>query len=112
MDFAHGEPVSVLTAVSTPTGRYGEDLTVWEETETWPRCAIAPRPGLETAEPGRQGVIVGHTVYGPPGAHVGPHDRLRFRGDDHDIVGEPGVYVHPFSGWEPGIEVATVRVTG
>lgn len=111
MYFAHGEPVTVWTATTT-TDRYGNEVNDWVVGPTYDRCSVAPRASTELTDGGRQGVIIGLSVYLPPDAVVGPHDRLEVRGDMFEIDGEPGEWRSPFTGWNPGIEVALKRVTG
>ncbi len=111
--YAHGETVVRLRGAVT-TDRYGGEVWDWTaptEVEI-PGCGIAPRQSDEANERGRQGVIVGLTVYAPAGTDVSSSDRLRIRGDDHEVVGEIGVWHSPFTGWEPGVVINTTRVTG
>lgn len=76
------------------------------------KCAVAPRLQGDVTEGGRQGVIVGTTVYFPSGADVLATDRLEVRGEVHTIEGDPGRWVSPFTADEWGVEVATRRVEG
>jgi hypothetical protein len=61
---------------------------------------------------GRQGVIIGMTVYFPARTDVRATDRLEVRGEEHTIDGDPGRWINPFDGVDRGVEVATRRVEG
>lgn len=108
----NGEPVVVYRTTVT-TDRYGNDTPgPYTAVATYEGCAIAPRRSSEETTAGRQGVIVGLTVYLSSDAAVGPHDRLEVRGDMFEVDGEVGVWRSPFTGWAPGVEVNVRRVEG
>lgn len=114
MDFAHGETVTILRAGST-TDRYSNTVTDWTTpTETViSGCAFAPRTTEEDRGNYRQAVIVGLTMYAPPGSDITAADRVRRANDDvFEIEGMPGEWVSPFTGWQAGIEVALRKVEG
>lgn len=81
-------------------------------------CAIAPRSGdgsgsrREDLTRGEV-VIVGLTVYAPFRADIRSTDQIRITdpawAGTYDVVGEPGRWQSPFSGAQPGLEVALVR---
>jgi hypothetical protein len=55
-------------------------------------------------------VIIGLTALIPTGEPVpGAHDVVVYRGEDYEVDGEPGYWVH-FDGQEAGVEVALKRV--
>ncbi|MGW9637439.1 hypothetical protein [Nocardiopsis alba] len=74
-------------------------------------CAIWPRTSSEQ-EQARSQVIVGLTVFIPPGVDVPAADRARVRGVVYEVDGEPGFYRSPLTGHASGTEVALKRVTG
>ena len=111
MIFPYGETAVILRAPLVDAG-YGNQERDWDNatpTES-PGWAFAPRPGDETTTSDSPSVIVGLTGYGPPGADVLPTDRLEVRGDVYEVEGEVGEWRSPFTGWEPGVEVALRRV--
>lgn len=115
MDFPHGETVVVLTGAAVDDPYSGESTVIdWSEpTEVEVRgCAVAPRTSSEPTQDARTAVITGMTVYLPPGTVITPQSRLRVRGELHEVDGEAGVWISPFTGWTPGVEVATKRVAG
>lgn len=99
---------------TTVENRYGDDQWDWTDPAelTITGCAVAPRDSTEDHNEGRQAVLIGFTVYAPAGTVVLPSDRLRIRGDDFEVDGEPGAWISPFSDVEEGVEIGTRRVTG
>lgn len=105
MDFAYGETVTIIRAPGVD--QYGDPIPGDPMRIDIPGCAIAPRPLGETSERGRQGVIVGYTIYLPAGSPAILHtDQIEVRGAVREIDGEPAEWVSPFTGWTPGVEVA------
>jgi len=107
----YGETAVVVRAPLADDG-YGNRARDWDaatrtQSHGW---GFAPRRGDENAPDGGPGVIVGLTGYGPPDADVLPTDRVEVRGQVYEVVGEVGVWRSPFTGWEPGVEVALRRV--
>ena len=111
MSFAFGETVTVVPGTigfdnsgdPIPDTRIEHDIA---------GCGVAPRYSTEPTERGRQGVIVGLTVYAPTGSDVLSSDSLRVRGDLFVVDGHPAEWRSPFSGWAPGVEVAIRRAVG
>jgi hypothetical protein len=110
--FTFGRPVTVLR--DTPGGfdPYGDPVTSTTIRTLIEACAIAPRYSTEPTERGRQGVIVGLSVYAPAGSDITSTDRLEIDGITYVIDGEPAEWVNPFTGSWPGLEVAVRRATG
>ena len=109
--FAHGETVTVLPGPPT-TDAYGEPIPSTRTGGDITGCAIAPRMSTEPTERGRQGVIVGLTVYAPAGSDILSTDSLMVRGHSYLVEGEPAEWVSPYTGWTPGLEVAIRRAVG
>jgi hypothetical protein len=107
-----GETVTILRAGVPTQDRYGNDVPGSDLRVDVDDCAVAPRLAGDATEGGRQGVIVGMTVYFPPATDVTATDRLEVRGETHTIEGDPGRWVSPHNGREYGVEVATRRVEG
>jgi hypothetical protein len=109
--FAYGETAVIVRAplVDGPYGNQGRDWDAASRTDS-PGWGFAPRGGDEQQDPGVPAVIVGLTGYGPPSADVLPTDRMEIRGEVYEVVGEVGEWRSPFTGWEPGVEVALRRV--
>jgi hypothetical protein len=95
------------------TDRYGDPIE-GEGRIPLKGCIVAPRkhPLGETGERGRQGVIVGLSLYAPAGVVIRHTDRVEHNGVLYEVEGEPGVWENPFTGSRPGTEVALRRATG
>lgn len=61
----------------------------------------------------RDTVIVGFTVYAPPGTSVLTTDQFRIRSQVCEVTGEPGNWGrNPFTGLQGPVQFAADRVTG
>jgi hypothetical protein len=109
--FAHGETVTVLPGAVT-YDQYGDPVAPTRTGSNITGCAIAPRYSTESTERGRQGVIVGLTIYAPAGSDILSTDSLMVRGHPYVVEGEPADWVNPYTGWAPGLEVAIRRAVG
>jgi hypothetical protein len=109
--FAYGE-TAVIVRAALVDASYGNQSRDWDSAThiSSPGWGFAPRPGDERSADDAPVVIVGLTGYGPPDADVLPTDRMEVRGEMYDVVGDVGVWRSPFTGWEPGVEVALRRV--
>lgn len=109
--FGLGEPVTFVEEI--PGGRDEMGLpTPGTVVETVVEgCAIWPRTSSEQDQ-ARSQVIVGLTVFIPPGVDVPATDKARVRGVLYEVDGEPGLYRSPLTGHASGTEVALRRVTG
>jgi hypothetical protein len=107
-----GETITRLRATLEDDRYGGQDKNWTDPAESTIRgCAIAPR--LEGEEgTGREGVVIGWTVYAPADADILPTDRLRIRSVDHEVDGQPGEWWSPFTGSPKGLEIRTRRVDG
>lgn len=108
-----GEPVKRLRAPTTED-RYGGAVPDWDNAteKVLTGFAVAPRHEAEEHDNGRQGVIVGYTLYGPAGTDILPTDRLVIRGDTHEVDGEIGVWTSPWTNVTAGVEIHAGRVDG
>lgn len=78
---------------------------------------VAPRVGrsdYSTEDDARgETIIVGLTIYAPFDADIKATDQVRIDepawAGTYDVVGEPGRWQSPFSGWRAGMEVALTR---
>jgi len=124
MRFPHGETVTIVRESPGGTDAYGDPTTSTSARTDIPLCGVAPRMSSEPTERGRQGVIVGWSVYLPAGVDVRSTDQMELPGVTMlnaegevvpapcDIEGIPADWVNPFTGWTPGAEVAVRRAAG
>jgi hypothetical protein len=106
-----GETVTILRpGTSTTTDVYGNPVPGADTRTDVTGCLVAPRLQGDATEAGRQGVIIGTTVYFPTGTEVRATDRLEVRGEVHLIEGDPGWWNGALGGWDT--ECATRRVEG
>jgi len=85
-------------------------------------CVVTPRQESPqvggSQQQGRDTVIVGVTVYAPPGADIRTTDQIRplggpYVGQLFEVTGEPGDWGRsPFTGMNGPVQVAADRVTG
>ena len=110
--FTHGETVTIVRATPGGTDAYGDPIPGTVTRIDVPGCAVAPRLSTEPTERGRQGVIVGLTIYPPADSGFRFTDQVEVRGVLFDIEGEVAEWVNPFTGWTPGAEVALRKAVG
>ena len=124
MPYPFGERVRIVRTGSSPgRGPRGQPLPGPDESFDLEGCAVTPR--AETPQVGgdqqqaRDTVVIGWTVYVPPGQPQ--HARLPLRTTDKamvrgvlcDITGEPGDWGRSvFTGTRGPIQFAADRVTG
>ena len=109
--FANSETVTVLPGPTT-FDAYGDPIASTRVGGDIAGCAVAPRYSTEPTVRGRQGVIVGLSIYAPAGSDILSTDSLRVRGDIYVVEGDPAEWVSPYTGWAPGMEVAVKRAVG
>lgn len=111
--FAAGETVvRVRPGESTSVDGYGNPVPGVDVETPLPGWAVADGATSEFNQPGRTAVLADLVLYGPPGADVLPADRLRVRGKEYSVNGEPFEWRSPFTGWTPGVVVLLSKVTG
>lgn len=106
--------MTIVRVRATPGGtdQYGDPLPSTEDREPLPGAFTAPRESSDIEDRGREGVIVGLTLYAPHGSDVLHTDQIEVDGVLYDVDGEVGSWEHPMSGWKPGITAALSRATG
>lgn len=112
MNFPHGVTVTVQRATQD---RFGD--RTYADHHDVAGCAVSPRSGdgrSASSEAGenRTTVIVGLTLYCPPDADILATDRVVLPDGAYQVIGQPGRWASPFTGWAPGTEVALERVVG
>ena len=94
---------------ATKTGRYsGEPEVDWTQPPTETEIEdvlVAPGATDEVLQIDREAVSIAYTLYAPPGTVVDRHERVRVRGEDFDVQGEP-------QAWTRGVVIAVTRKEG
>lgn len=70
----------------------------------------APRTSSDV--PGREGIVVGKTLFAPPGADIDARDVIEVDGVPYEIDGEIGDWRNPHGSGADGITVALKRGQG
>lgn len=126
MTFAFGTTITILR--DTPGGfdEYGDPITSSTSRTDIAGCAIAPRYSNEPDTLGRNGVIVGLTIFAPYGSDILFTDRIEINGGGtvagapvtpltakvYLIEGSPENWLNPFTGSTPGMEISVKRAVG
>ena len=110
-----GETVVVLTGTPKMDPYSGEQTgTDWTNPSESPvgNVLCEPRPSGEPVQAARNAVTSGWTLYfqGEPTTPPTAQDRIRVRGIDYQVMGEPSDW--RLGSWRPGIVVQVERVTG
>ncbi len=119
MGWPNGETVVRLRA-GTATDPYSTetvqdwsapDQLVHEGTGVAP-TTIGATLSRNDVEEARQSITDGFTLYLDFGFDITALDRVLVRGGIYRVVGDPGDWRSPLTGWEPGTVVVVERVTG
>ncbi len=104
-----GEETVVRVRTTDPgTDQYGDPLPATEDRLDIPGCLVAPALSRESTDRGRAGVVVGWTIYAPPGTDVVFTDQLEVRGLLCTVEGEVG----DWQGSPGGVVISAQRATG
>lgn len=90
-----GEELIVLTAGVTVDAYSGQPSPDWSHPTERTVLTLAPpepRPSEEPVEDARNSVVSGWTLYVPRGSQIRPYERVRVRGIDYPVQGEPAVW--------------------
>ncbi|MFC9432687.1 hypothetical protein [Nocardia sp. NPDC057030] len=115
MIFPHGQTVTVIrpaakTSTGDPSGPPSAPHTI-------AGCAIgrgsrlSAGSGTDSETDHRDATVTDVDLFCPPGADIRAGDRVLLPGDDtvYLVVGQPGRWHSPYTGWEPGVDV---KLTG
>ena len=109
-----GEPARLHRKIVT--GYDTANRPVWDfEAQTLPNCVFAPSGGsganLEPLEAGHATVIQPAKAYFMQAVEITPGDRLEIRNQVFEVIGEPEVWLSPFTGDHTATVVNLQRVT-
>lgn len=113
--FDHGETITRIRPVPVLDPYSGEVTgSTWTNAPEFPieGVAVEPRPSSETPEVDRNSVTSGYTLYLPPDTDITSADRVRVRGVEYEVEGDPGDWHNPFTGDNPGIVIQAFTKTG
>lgn len=91
---------------------YGDPVSSTETRVLLEGAGVAPRSSEDITDQGRQGVIVGLSLYLPFGTDFLHTDQAEVDGVVYDVEGEPGSWKSPLTSWEAGMEIALRRAVG
>lgn len=80
--------------------------------ETLTGCFVAPRTSSDVDAPGRNGAVIGLSLYGPLDTDLVRTDQVQVDGITYQIIGDVGLWANPLTGWEAGFEAALERGEG
>lgn len=106
--------MTIVRVRETPGGfdEYGDPVEGTTSRLTLTDAFTAPRSSEDNNDRGRQGVIVGLSLYAPYGTDLVFTDKIEVDGVSYDIEGDPGYWRNPLTTWEAGVEVALKRSAG
>lgn len=104
-----GETVVVLTAGVEEDPYSGEFVPSWEwapaEREVVTIAPLEPRPSSEPTQQARNALVSGWTLYLPAGDPITSENRVRVRGVDYPVQGQP-------ADWGAGVVVQAFKTEG
>lgn len=117
MDFPAGETIYVVRGREVVDPYSGETALRrdWSDPviTPYPGCAVVPRVSDELLRQGMAPLVIGWTVFSPhEDTDVTRHDRIRIRGEDWEVDGEPVLWSSPFDDWTPGWSITVKRREG
>ena len=101
MTFLFGEPIVLLANGASVVNEYGDPVP--SQTATTVTGAFSP--GVSVEDQADDTASSQPTVYLPSGTDVSWVDAVQVRGVTYQVDGAPRVWVHPFTGWQAGVEV-------
>jgi hypothetical protein len=112
--FAHGITVTVKRPTSTGD-RWGDKTSPPVDHQVH-GCAVYPRGSGNAAREqldARETITEGLVLLAPFGSDIKATDEVVLpNGQRYRVDGEPGSWQSPFTGWQPGMELALKDVTG
>lgn len=109
--YPSGEDITVTSRTAASTDDYG-NATYTTSTRTIEDVPVAPRTSGDVTENGRDGQVIGLTIYPPADCGIVADDEIGVRGGTYRIVGDPALWSSPWSGWDPGLAIDLERVAG
>lgn len=128
MIFPNGQIITVLRDTPGGVDEWGDSVVASTSRTDIADCAIAPRYSTEPTAVGRNGVIIGLTIFAPYGSDILFTDCIEINGGGtvtetglpvtpstatiYTIEGDPSDWANPFTGATPGMEISVKKATG
>lgn len=103
------QTVTLVRRTKGTPDAFGNDT--WTTATRPVKGVVAPNGGVEQIQ-GRDTLVTQPTVYLPAGTDVTHLDAVVIDGLTYEVDGEPINWVHPLTGWRPGVEVKLRRAIG
>jgi hypothetical protein len=123
-----GSIITVLRDIPGGVDTYGDPTTASTIRTDIAGCGIAPRYSSEPNAVGRNGVVIGLTIFAPYGSDILFTDRIEINGGGtviatglpvtpstasiYTIEGDPADWLNPFTGSTPGMEISVKKAVG
>ena len=104
--------VSRVRSSAPGVDEYGDPLAGTVTVEPIEGGYVAPRMSDPVEGKGREGVIVGLTLFAPHGTDLVRTDLIEVNARRWRIEGEIAEWVHPWTEWAPGVTAALVAAEG
>lgn len=109
MTFAFGETVTRLRAATSTDPYSNAPVPDWNLSPVlstdFVGWGVDDSQSIEPLEDGREPVLTDFVLYRDEPADVLPGDRVVVRGFTAEVVGRPGTWRHPLTGWAAGFVV-------
>ena len=112
MTFPFGTTITVLRDSPGGFDEHNDPISSSTTRTDIAGCGVAPRYSSEPSTLGRNGVIVGLTIFAPYGSDILFTDRIEIAGVVYLVEGTPENWLNPFTGSTPGMEIAVKRAVG
>lgn len=104
-----GSPITVVTRTRSGVDAFGNDI--FTTTTTTVSGVFAPGGSVENVQ-GEDVIVTQPRAFLPAGTDVTAIDAVEVGGISYEVDGDPNVWANPFTGAQPGIQLALRRVTG
>lgn len=111
MTYPTGETITITRRTVAGEDSYG-NATYTTTATTVDDVPVAPRTSGDVTENGRDGQVIGLTIYPSSDVDIQADDVIGVRGGTYRIVGDPADWRSPWSGWDPGYAVDLERAEG
>lgn len=104
-----GTPITIVTRTRSGVDAFGND--VFTTSTATVAGVFAPAGSVDNVQ-GEDVIVTQPRVFLPAGTTVTGIDAVEVDGVTYEVDGDPNVWVNPFTGVAPGIQLALRRVAG